>query len=217
MLTETPRLHPQRQAVAHHQGGPEGPAQAYAPAAQVEIEAAERGIPADLGPGAPVDRMREHLRDKRGGSTSGTKKELWDRIMKLDNERKAKFERDKFVQRRRDELQVADQPVAQHLIPEPKAPTAAERAAHSITHYPPEPWCELCTMGRGKDDPHFRVDFDNKDKKLPIIACDFAQLRGDGEDGGAADSVWSHTIVTLVSQKQYHYQRKEHPSMQYWE
>ena len=65
--------------------GPEGRAQAHAPAAQVEIEAVERGIPADLGPGAPVDRMREHLRDKLGGSTSGTKKELWDRIMKLAN------------------------------------------------------------------------------------------------------------------------------------
>ena len=37
--------------------------------AQVEIEAVERGIPADLGPGAPVDRMKEHLRDKLGGST----------------------------------------------------------------------------------------------------------------------------------------------------
>ena len=69
--------------------GPEGSAQGYAPAAQVEIEAVERGIPADLGPGAPVDRMREHLRDKLGGSTSGTQKELWDRVMKLDNERKS--------------------------------------------------------------------------------------------------------------------------------
>ena len=49
-------------------------------------------------------------------------------------------------------------------------------------------------MGRGKDDPHFRVDFDNKDKKLPIIACDFAQLRGEGEDGGTADSV-GETLV----------------------
>ena len=67
--------------------GLEGQAQAQAPAAQVEIEAVERGIPADLGPGAPVDRMREHLRDKLGGLTSGTKKELWDRITKLDNER----------------------------------------------------------------------------------------------------------------------------------
>ena len=69
--------------------GLEGQAQAQAPAIQVEVEAVERGIPADLGLGAPVDRMREHLRDKLGGSTSGTKKELWDRIMKLDNERKS--------------------------------------------------------------------------------------------------------------------------------
>ena len=62
--------------------------QAQAPAIPVEVEAVERGIPADLGPGAPVDRMRQHLRDKLGGSTSGTKKELWDRATKLDNERK---------------------------------------------------------------------------------------------------------------------------------
>ena len=107
---------------------------------------------------------------------------------------KAKIERDKFVQRRRDELQVADQPVVQYRIPGPKAPTEEERAAHSITHYPPEPWCEFCAMGRGKDDPHFRVDFDNKDNTSPIIACDFAQLRGDGEDGGTADSV-GETLV----------------------
>ena len=37
---------------------PEGPAHAYAHAAQVEIEAVEHGTPADLGPGASVDRMR---------------------------------------------------------------------------------------------------------------------------------------------------------------
>ena len=102
--------------------------------------------------------------------------------------------RDKFGQRRRDELQVADRPVVQHLVPGLEAPTEEERTAQSTTHYPSEPWRELCAMGRGKDDPHFRVDFDNKDRKLPIIACDFAQLRGDGEDGGTADSV-GETLV----------------------
>ena len=63
--------------------------QAQAPVIPVEVEAVERGILADLGPGAHVDRMRQHLRDKLGGSTSGAKKELWDRIMKLDNERQS--------------------------------------------------------------------------------------------------------------------------------
>ena len=36
----------------------------------------------------------------------------------------------------------------------PKPPTDEERQAHSLTHEPYQPWCELCVMHRGRQDPH---------------------------------------------------------------
>ena len=128
---------------------PEVPA--AAPAAPNIVE--YMGIPPDLGPGSHVDRMRDHLRNRLGGAVYGKKAELWSRIVRLDNERKQQREQEMFMERRREELQQAEVPMAPVLIPGPKAPTEAEREQHSLTHYPPERWCEFCMRGRGKEDP----------------------------------------------------------------
>lgn len=38
----------------------------------------------------------------------------------------------------------------------PRVPTQKEIDAHSTTHLPHEPWCEVCMMGRGRNTPHRR-------------------------------------------------------------
>ena len=38
----------------------------------------------------------------------------------------------------------------------PAGPTAAERAAHALTHLPFQPWCDECVSGKSKENPHRR-------------------------------------------------------------
>ena len=46
-----------------------------------------------------------------------------------------------------------------------------------VNHLPLAPWCELCVMGRGKDDPHIRSDLREKGEQLPVIAFDFSFVK----------------------------------------
>ena len=45
-----------------------------------------------------------------------------------------------------------------------------------VNHLPPAPWCELCVMGRGKDDPHLCSDLREK-REQAVIAFDFAFVK----------------------------------------
>ncbi|CAJ1383334.1 unnamed protein product, partial [Effrenium voratum] len=59
----------------------------------------------------------------------------------------------------------------------PPAPTAAERATHSMTHLPFQPWCELCVAGKSKEDPHRRrANADIGVEKTPVIQIDYLFL-----------------------------------------
>ena len=42
-----------------------------------------------------------------------------------------------------------------------------------VNHLPLAPWCELCVMDRGKDDPHLRSDLREKGEQLFVMAFNF--------------------------------------------
>ena len=52
-----------------------------------------------------------------------------------------------------------------------------ERATHSMTHLPFQPWCELCVAGKSKEDPHRRrANGDIGVEKTPVIQIDYLFL-----------------------------------------
>ena len=53
----------------------------------------------------------------------------------------------------------------------PEQPTAAERAAHDLTHCPYRSWCRACMLGRGRDRPHHRID--HRGDIVPRVALDY--------------------------------------------
>ena len=55
-----------------------------------------------------------------------------------------------------------------------------------VNHLPPALWCELCVMGRGKDDRHLRSDLREQGEQLPVIAVDFGFVKttSAGEERG---------------------------------
>ena len=60
----------------------------------------------------------------------------------------------------------------------PGVPTAAEVAAHKITHLPHRDWCPICVQARSREDKHFRKK--NKDKEeqlgMPEIGMDYKSV-----------------------------------------
>ena len=69
---------------------------------------------------------------------------------------------------------MATEPVTSSLAIQP---CEVERLHHMVNHLPTAPWCELCVMGRGKDDRHLRSDLREKGEQLPVIAFDFAFVK----------------------------------------
>ena len=53
----------------------------------------------------------------------------------------------------------------------PEQPTAAERAAHDLTHCPYRSWCRACMLGRGRDRSHHRID--HRGDIIPRVALDY--------------------------------------------
>eukprot|EP00974_Lingulodinium_polyedra_P096660 9370061-Lingulodinium_polyedra.AAC.1 len=83
---------------------------------------------------------------------------------------------------RRQELIAAYQPVAPVAVPGCEAPSAQEREEHMLTHLPPKRWCEVCCMAAPDDAPHTRVTFDERDRKPPLLWCDFLFAKTTPED-----------------------------------
>ena len=106
-------------------------------------------------------------------------KELHSRLRELVNTNRSqpRKKEEEYLETRRNELAVATEPVTPKILPGPVQPSEVERQHHMVNRLPPAPWCELCVMGRGKDDPHLRSDLREKGEQLPVIAFDFAFVK----------------------------------------
>ena len=87
-------------------------------------------------------------------------------------------------------------------IPGPREPSAEEIERRELTHYPAEPWCEICVQAKANDLAHRRVD--RKDAIIPLISFDYGQAGEEGDPvnfefvvGNAAStgSKWSTAII----------------------
>ena len=65
-----------------------------------------------------------------------------------------------------------------------------------VNHLPPAPWCELCVMGRGKDDPDLRSDLRENGEQLPVIAFDFAFVKTTSASG-ETEQKYATTLVAV--------------------
>ena len=85
----------------------------------------------------------------------------------------------------------------------PKPPTDEERQTHSLTHQPYQPWCELCVMHRGRQDPHPKSSHEHGGHS--VLSYDFCFCtRKPGEDDKQTclvlhdrDTQLVHAIPTL--------------------
>ena len=114
------------------------------------------------------------------------------------------------IEARREELARAQQPVDVKVILSLKEPPPSdlERQQHEITHLPPARWCEVCLLGRGLEDAHYRETPAQKDATMPVVGVDDFVLKaergsrsssGRGVRMGVSDGGWADIAHTCHS------------------
>eukprot|EP00971_Amphidinium_carterae_P032111 632282-Amphidinium_carterae.3 len=163
---------PMEYRAAIHGPLPEGPPEVLA------HEGAAEELEAPLRFSATRDQMRTRLR-QYGSSASGTKAELWARLTKLEYARRKERQQAELLHSRGEDIRQGRAEYAPLLLPAPDAPTEDERLYHMLTHLPPKRWCEFCTQGRGRDDPHWRTGH-TAAREVPAVEMDFMFLDAAG-------------------------------------
>ena len=74
-------------------------------------------------------------------------------------------------------------------LPQPKVPTAAQIAAHNITHLPYRSWCPHCVAARRPNSQHFRAS-SKSDRADPLLVADYCFVR---------DNVDTDCVTVLVA------------------
>ena len=74
---------------------------------------------------------------------------------------------------------------APRCLPHPGAPSAAERLAHELVHWPYRPWCEWRVCGRAVGPNSMKVPAANRESSVPRALQDYAYLQDEViEDDG---------------------------------
>ena len=66
-------------------------------------------------------------------------------------------------------------------LPQPKVPTAAQIAAHNITHLPYRSWCPHCVAAR-RPNSHHRSSSSESQRDAPLLAADYCFVRDSNDD-----------------------------------
>ena len=90
-------------------------------------------------------------------------------------------------------------------LPQPKVPTAAQVAAHNITHLPYRPWCPHCVAAR-RPNSHHRSSSSESQRDTPLLVADYCFIRDNNDDDCATVLVARlypsrATLATMVDAK----------------
>ena len=144
--------------------------------------------PTGLAPGSRIEDMRAWCR-AREVPIYGTKGVLWRRIIKAEYDER----REKAIQvelhRQQAERAAGGGERAPMAVPTVKEPSKEERALHDLSHFPFQPWCEFCVMGKGTTKHHVQQDILAKDAGAPLIEMDFLHMKSDGSFYAEGDNV----------------------------
>ena len=146
-----------------------------------------------------IKELHSRLREL-GAPIYGTKHVLFRRLCEYEQLAARKKEEEEYLESKRKELVVATEPMTPKILPGPVQPSEVERRRHMVNHLPPAPWCELCVMGRGKDDPHLRSDLREKEEELPVTAIDLGFVKttsANGETEQRYALLWALTALPL--------------------
>eukprot|EP00971_Amphidinium_carterae_P348484 6490516-Amphidinium_carterae.1 len=171
-----------REAVPGAASGPHvvGEATLVAEAAPMDLEVeAPKDIPMSLA--NSVEELRSRCREL-SAPVWGSKVQMLARVREYTTKRKLEYEEQRVLRARHAARLRGDEPeipfVAKSLR-EPPTPTAAERAAHELTHLPVAGWCEACLAGKARATPHVMTHpVVQQERRPPDVQLDLIFLGG---------------------------------------
>ncbi len=84
------------------------------------------------------------------------------------------------------------------MVPGPRRPTAEEKRRRELTHYPSEPLCLHCIVGKGKERARHRMREPEQALDQRLIVADFCFIKtAAGEVTDAAEE-FSTTLVVVA-------------------
>ena len=119
-----------------------------------------------------------------------------------DADRDEGLEVEDGVQEARDDQQDGeDEGEVPICLPCPGAPSAADREAHDLTHWPFRRWCEHCVRGRAVGPLHKKIPAANRESQVPRAHMDYAFLQEEvveTEDEFTAEGMARVSMTILV-------------------
>ena len=70
----------------------------------------------------------------------------------------------------------------------------------NLLHSPPQPWCEWCIRGRGRDDPHIRLLIGRRLEKTSLICMDLAFFKSSDDKGCEVTGMDAGTSLVVIDQ-----------------
>ena len=103
------------------------------------------------------------------------------------------------VDARGDEDQQGEEEAGEPIrcLPCPGAPSAADRLAHEIAHWPYRPWCEWCVRGRAVGPNSKKVPAANRESLIPKSHLDYAFLQDEIVEDNDDDEFKYAGVVSL--------------------
>lgn len=166
--------------------------------------------PVELGPNSKVKDMKRRLRELHA-PVWGSKEILWERVQQHEAQLKSRREVAEQLQRREEAInrdpESARVPIE---ITSPSPPTDEEREAHSLTHLPFAPWCEICLRSRTRDNPHRSMPKEEEATALvgpvlPLVSMDWFEVKGSPTDERSEESPPGFTQCLMVTDGQTGY------------
>jgi hypothetical protein len=166
--------------------------------------------PVELGPNSKVRGMKRRLRELHA-PVWGSKEILWERLQQHEAQLKSRREVAEQLQRREEAInrdpESARVPIE---ITSPSPPTDEEREAHSLTHLPFAPWCEICLRSRTRDNPHRSMPKEEEatalvGPALPLVSMDWFEVKGSPTDERSEESPPGFTQCLMVTDGQTGY------------
>eukprot|EP00959_Pyramimonas_sp_CCMP1952_P474661 9503792-Pyramimonas_sp.AAC.1 len=87
-------------------------------------------------------------------------------------------------------------------LPGPREPSAEDIERHELSHYPAEPWCEICIQAKADDIAYKKKD--RRDELIPLLSSDYGQAGIEGGpvnfefavgSGASTGGIWSTAII----------------------
>lgn len=154
----------------------------------------EHGVkPTGLSRDSPVEKLRSRLRELRG-PIWGTKEQVYQRMIEYESKRRNELLKEVRLEERAEMARLGKKAPPMSTLEVPDPPSEEEIRQHEVTHFPIQPWCVECQMGKGIASPHKSKQEIGGSKRDPLTQLDFMFMKKDGSRAENLKNAWATTL-----------------------